>query len=434
MSGRSGRSTVLPWFYGWNIVAAGVIIQGTTFGIGFSSFTFWVLPWLGAFETYSVPGMGEYTTGRKDIFYAITASTLAIGAMSPWFGNLLDRVSLRIPILIGAVVFTIGLCLVAMAESLTQIIAIYTLVLSPSFVLCGPLAMATMVAKWFRGRRGLALGVVSTGTSLGAMIFPPIVTTLLSYEGGWRDTHFVLAGVSAVILFPLIWLVVRTSPDEMGVAPEPESEHSERVAAQFSGRQWDTGSILQERTFWITVAAFLPLNLILAGVQNNLGPFAQDLSIDQQHASLFVSVLGFAMLLGKLLYGSLSDRVDHRLLYWSAAALFAGCLLIMVSLPSYTLMLVACAMIGFGMGANLPVTGAIVATRFGPQAFGRVTGLVYLFLTISAIGSVVAGDLRDRYGSYETTFELFLVLLVPAVVAMIFLPKVRRPGPAADAD
>jgi MFS family permease len=264
------------------------------------------------------------------------------------------------------------------------------------------------------------------GTSLGAVVFPPIFAVLVEFQGSWRGALVILALFSAAILIPAAWLVVRNAPEDIGVAPEPDSAQTSKLAAQFEGRNWTLANVLRERTLWITVAGFLPINLMFAGLQNNIGLLAQDLSIAQQPASYLISMLGGAMIAGKLLFGALSDRVDHRILYWGAASLFGVCFLIMLSQPGYAMLMTACGLAGFGMGANLPLLGAIVASRFGPQAFGRVTGIVYLFVTASALGSYIASALRDASGSYDSTFQIFLIGLMPAAIAMAFLPRVKK--------
>lgn len=413
-TGAVSSRWALPWYYGWNIVAAGVIIQTVTFGIGFSSFTYLVIPWTTAFDA-----------SRAEVQIALMAATIGIGVLSPLCGWLLDQFSNRLLITLGAVAFAVGLLLISLSTALWQIIVIYALLLSIGLTLVGPLATSTLTAKWFRARRGLALGIVAVGTSMGAIVFPPLVTTILAFDGSWRVVSLILAILSGAILIPIAWFVVRSSPEEAGVELEPDSEYTSIMAADSDGKRWSTIDILRSPVLWITVAGFLPTNFVYQAVQSNLGPFAADLHVGLREAGFLIPVVGSGMLVGKLIFGTLADRIDNRLLFWSAVACLAASLLLMRSMPGYVVLLAACGLIGFGIGANLPLLGSIVATRFGPQAFGRVTGIVYMLLTVCALGPVIGAHLRDASGSYASMMWYSMLLLVPSVIAISLLPGPR---------
>ena len=89
--------------------------------------------------------------------------------------------------------------------------------------------------------------------------------------------------------------------------------------------------------------------------------------------------------------------------------------------PSYVVMLGASVLLGLGAGGFLPLLAAVVSSRFGPRSFGRVMGLVGPFALLGGFGPWLAGWLRDHQGSYEVALQMTLVILVPAVLAMLLL-------------
>jgi hypothetical protein len=58
-------------------------------------------------------------------------------------------------------------------------------------------------------------------------------------------------------------------------------------------------------------------------------------------------------------------------------------------------------------------------------SFGRVLGLVNMFLMVGSFGSILSGWVFDIFQSYDYAFITFLIMLLPCGIAMKWLP-----GPA----
>lgn len=404
------------WYYGWNVIAVALVFQGITFGIGLFCFTFFIQPWI-----------DEFNAGRAELLSAVMAATLAIGIFGPFAGKAMDKYPIRLIVAAGGALFALGLALLSQASAVWQIIVIYAVLIGGGLVLAGAIAGQTLAAKWFRGRRGFAVGLVTVGTSLGGFVMPPLTTYLIeAYD--WRTACLVLAVISAVAVIPLSLLIIRNSPEEAGIEPEPDSDHSRASATHFERMHWTTRSITLDRAFLITVLAFLPASIVQSGLQQNLGPITFDLGIEPQMASGLMSTLAAMMVLGKIAFGAASDRFDNRYLFWVEAALLMTATVMFMSQPSYAELVIICGILGAASGGTLPLLGSIIGQRYGPQYFGQAMGLMMPFLTVSSLGFVVTGWLRDTTGSYDITFIGFLVIMVPAVIGMAALPKLRRPA------
>lgn len=404
-------ASLMPWYYGWNVIAVAMLFQAVSFGIGLYSFTFWVNPL-----------MAEFEASRGSILFAMTMATLGIGALAPIVGPTLDRRSIRTLVCSGALLFATGLVLMTLTTAVWQVVVIYATLIAAGLILAGPIAGQTLAAKWFRGRRGLALGVVTVGTSIGGFLFPPIVTELLG-SFGWRQTHLILAVAVLLLVIPPTWFVIRNSPEACGIEPEPDLPVPSGAGIQHPAKHWTTRGILGERTFWVTMIAFLGPTTAFGAMQQNLGPYTSDLDISPQRAAYLMSVISSAMIAGKIFFGSVSDRFDNRYLYWVAVGALVLALALMLGEPSYVGMVGICVLLGFAAGGFLPLMGAIVSHRFGPHAFGQVMGLLLPFLTLSAVGPSFAGWMRDSAGTYDLALLLFIALLVPRILAMAALPK-----------
>ncbi|MBI1181204.1 MAG: MFS transporter [Alphaproteobacteria bacterium] len=404
-------------YYGWYVIAVAIVFQAVTFGLGTYSFTFWVPSW-----------MHEFHAGRGDVMWATSLLTIALGVMGPAAGWAFDRVSIRWLACLGGAVYALGLALISISTALWQIVAIYAVLLGMGFTLAGSLTGQTLAAKWFRGRRGLAIGIVSIGSSVGGFLLPPLVAHLIG-EYDWRTAQRILAVLTAVAIIPLSWLIVRNSPEEAGIEPEPESDASRHVVASGVHRTWTYGDILRERTFWLTVVGILPPALAFAGALGNLRPYAVDIGIPAEKTALLMSEIAGIMVISKLSIGALSDRVDLRIIYWVAAAPLVIGMALMLGRPDFSTMLLVAPLLGFTGGSHMALLGAIVGSRFGPASFGKVAGLLMPFLTISALGAVISGTIRDKMGSYDAVHEIYIVIALISAACMVFLPTTRKAPP-----
>lgn len=411
----------MRWYYGWNVIAVAMAFQAILFGFTLFSFTLWANEWVTEFDA----SFGEVMLG-------VTIFTVVQGSLAPFAGRAMDVLSIRTLVCAGAILSVVGIALISQVTAVWQILAIYSTLIGLGMLLAGPLAAQTLAAKWFRGRRGFAVGISTVGTSLGGFFMPPLVTWLF-VNVGWRDAHLILAAITLATVVPLVWWIIRNGPEELGIDADPESEVSAARAATVYP-EWTTLSILRERTFWIMIFAFVPMTTALAGVQHNLGPLAKDSGITPQNISFLVSAFAGCAALGKVFFGAVADRWDLRQLYWLANALLVACMAVFMLQPGYGLLLVASALLGLAAGGFLPLLASIISTRFGPKSFGRVMGLVGPFTLVTALGPWFAGNLRDGTGSYETALQIFIGILVPAAIVMTLLkpmaPTASRALPA----
>ncbi len=405
------------WYYGWNVLAVAMLFQAISFGIGIYSFTFWVAPW-----------MQEFDAGRADVMTVFIILQVAMGLWSPVAGRFLDARSIRHLIVLGAVCLSVGLVAIGRAASLWQIQAIYATLIVVGMLLCGPLPAQTLAARWFDRRRGLAIGIVTVGTSVGGFTLPLVVTVLHEWYG-WRAANDLLAVAVIVVIVPLVWRVIRNSPAERGIPGEGARDLSEPIPID---RAWSIPEILRTRIFWCIVFAFTPMALAFGGAQQNLAPFASDVGFDARATSYLVSLMALVMIGSKVMFGALADRVAPRYLFGVALAVLLFVLIgLLTDELTYMHLMVFCAMLGFSAGAFLPLLGAIVTQSFGVASFARVVGLVGPFTTLAALGPWLAGGIRDTHGSYDAAWQLFIALLVPAAVALIFLRPERAAAAAS---
>jgi len=393
--------------YRWYIVGVTLVNQALALGIMIYSFALFVVPWL---ESFGI--------SRSEAMLAIFAFQVSMGLLSPVFGRLMDSYPMRNLVVLGGICTATGLCLISQATAFWQIVLLHATFLPVGMMLCGTLASQIMVSKWFTEKRGLAIGISAMGTSLGGLTIPLLTNRLI--EGlGWQDAMLYLGLMVAVVILPLNLWILRREP--------PKQEVVDSDSNNLDARAWGTREILATRNFWIPVIGLIPINAAFGGVQFNIGAYVADLGMTQALAAQLIALASISMIIGKFVFGSLGDRMDHRYLYWLMSGLLLIALYYYQGNPDQSALMIAAALQGFATGGVMPMMAIMYASRFGTFSFGRVLGLVQLFLMIGSFGSIFSGWMFDLTQSYDAAFWTFAALLLPCMVAMTFLPSPSRP-------
>jgi len=403
-------------YYGLNVLGIGLLFQAVVFGIAFFCFTFYIEPW-----------RQEFSVSRADIMLVFVAMQISMGCLAPFAGRALDKYSIRTLVVLGLCGFAAGLFLSSLASSLWIIGLIYSLLIVCGIILAGPLAAQILAARWFSNRRGTAIGLAATGTSIGGFLLPVLVTTLLG-EFGWRTTNQILAAFVLTIVVPVVWMIVRDSPGDNDVALKPASTDPVDVELP-----WRIADILSARAFWALILAFVPLTTASGAMQQNFAPFVADLGIGAERASYLVAIYALVMVGGKVFFGIMADLWDQRWLFVLGCAFLVTSLLIMLSEPSWWLLVLISGLMGLAAGSFLPLLGAIVSRHFGMPSFGQVMGLIGPFMIGAALGPWLAGHLRDITGAYDIAWAAAICTAVVSAASIWLLPAERQAAePGAD--
>lgn len=401
-------------YRGWLVVVAAFACAMLTVGATVYSFTFFVPVLVDEFGL-------NYAQANVGIMM------LLIGMMlwSPIVGRLIDKLPIRLMICIGAAVFASGFLMLANASSL-RIMVIATLgPISFGMIAAGAIAANTITARWFRRRRGLAIGIIAVATSFGNAVMSPIAAHAISYLG-WRMAAACIGVGVSVIIATLALLLMRDRPTEEQLiaggevvpgAPGDPIATDEPV--------WSVKSFLRERNFWLIM---LGCGLILASdqtlIQTN-GPYFTSKGITMEDASWLVSIGGISAVIGKLIAGWLADHVDVRKIFAVVVLFHVVLLTLYIVWPGYWAMLAAFSLIGLAIGGVYPVWTVLTANSFGSRSFGSALGLMALGMQPMSIASLYAiGRVRDVTGSYNLAFVGLLGMVLLALVFVSF----AKPG------
>lgn len=406
-------------FHGWWIVITVFTVQ--LFMVGFMSYGYGLL---------LVPVEEEFQCGMEKMHAGAMASAM-MGIFLPLaVGPLVDRWSVRGLLLIGIGALVGGLLALSLAPDWFFWAVVMATIIATGQTLLGPIVGQAAVARWFTASRGRALGIAAIGTSIGGIVMAPLFG--LGFESiGWRSTLRMMAATVAVCALPLLLLVFRDRPSDVGLLPEGETSTPAAAGPRAAHPAlMPVGEIVGQRSYWsVSVCLALFLGTYNAMLMN-VPKFAAELGADASARSSLIVVLTVAGLIGKLVFGWIADRIPLRIALWTAIGLTATSVLLMSMEPEYLALCAAVAVMGLAAGGILPVWGALMAQLFGVANFGRAMGLQAPLISLGAMGGLwIAGRLYDRTGSYVLPFQIFAgVLGVAALVLLLLRMPVRAAG------
>ena len=389
----------------WLVVLYSFLIQAV--GIGIAIY---------CFATFSLPWLDEFGASRRDIMLTTFWLQLATGAISPFIGYAMDRFPIRRLVLIGLVLLLLSFWIISLSEKLWHIWLVYATVLPVATTLLGNLAGQTLVVRAFKDKRGIAFGLSALGTNFGGLIFPLLAATWI-LDFGWRNAFLYLGVIAVLIIVPLSWFVFRKA--EVASLMNPVAK--DPAAAQ----ELTTKDIFRSLRFWIPVIGVVPLSMSFGAIQFNLGGLVRDLGAvnDLGLTSQLTGVMVVCMMLGKLFYGGVGDRLDHRFLFWIANALTAIALAIVMAAETEKALIIGIIFLGLGTGGILPLLALTISSRFPISSFGRVMGLSAITIPMGALSPVLAGWSYDEFGTYSYLFIALMLVILLVVLMVRWLPK-----------
>ena len=173
-----------------------------------------------------IPLEDEFGWTRSAVSFAIGISILMYGLGGPFSGRLIGRFG-PMRLLVGALtVSAIGTAALFYLQTIAQLTLVWGVIVGLATGILGIPLGAALAARWFVARRGLVTGILGAGSSAGALIFIPLMNSILD-AAGWR-TAILIGAALLLALVPLVLLIVRDSPGRSGLQAYGAAERSRR--------------------------------------------------------------------------------------------------------------------------------------------------------------------------------------------------------------
>jgi len=384
-----------------------VLVCAAGIGVGVSALPFYTQ------GLFIEAWIADFGWTRAQASLGILGSTLALAAVLPFIGSIVDRYGLVTPVMISLLGLSAAYVLLGL---FVQSIATFVILAMLQAILgsaSSPLAYTRAINTVFNKQRGLALGVALSGAGVAATFGPTLISNAID-AFGWRGAYFAMALFTLVVGAVIVIVLSR-----LNGAKTPENIDTEAASKDFKIAK-------ASRTYWTIMAAIFCLSLGLGGLMIHFVPILLDLGLPTSAAVKIAGVIGIAVVLGRLLVGFAVDRIFAP---WVAIAILFTCIcgILALALLGSTVAVPAAFVIGFSVGAEVDLIGYLVARYFGIQAYGQIYGRQYsAFLIATGLSPVILGAVRDATGTY--TASLFIAAAFMIVSAALFakLPKFDR--------
>jgi len=351
----------------------------------------------------------------RDTIMLATASIFGLGS-----GWLVDKVGVKPLILIGLAIFAAGNFLYSQIQSLAQM---YWIQVSFGAVLalCGLMINVYLISSWFDKQRGLAIGLVLGGSSIGNALFPQLNTWLMTMAD-WRQV-FEWIALIPLLLIPFAFFLIKRGPNSAGPPVADSNAGPPRVLTGYT-----LAEALSSRNFWIVATIAMCTFYCILGMSANVFIYMSKSNYSAADASTGVSILFIGGLIGKVISGYLAENFGHKLILLTGLALMlsgAVSLLFAIQLDSSFALWTGLVAFGFGWGGIYTLIQLLSADLFGMRSLGKILAAINILDAAGgALGPVMTGILFDASGSYFLPFAVITGLLLVATLAASLLdPK-----------
>lgn len=391
-------------FYGWWVVSAGFSIQFLIGSLFIHSFTAY-FPFLER----------EFGWSRTVLSGAFAFSRAESGLLGPLQGWLIEKFGTRSMAAIGMLLFGLGFILFSKIDSIPGYYIAFFIMAAGSSI-AGHLTVATAVINWFIRRRGIAIGIMSTGFGISGLIVPLIAWSLTSL--GWRPTAL-YAGVLIIAIGVPISILLRREPEKYGYLPDGDQPEKEKSSNNIEPNSQDASlssftarEAMLTRSFWFLSIGHALSLMTVGAVSLHLVPHIIDsLGLSVTTASSAVVIVTIFNIAGQLSGGILGDKYSKRHLAAIGSCMHAVGLITLASATSMTHVYIFAILHGFAWGLRGPLMSTIRADYFGRAYFPTIMGFSSLVVMLGmTFGPLFAGIMSDAFGNYKVGFNIIAIL------------------------
>lgn len=389
-----------PFYYGWAILAASF----------FSTFaaTSVAQVVLGGVQVFILEDTGWKET---DFSFTIAIGTWLSGFISPLVGKVADKYGPRqimpVALMIVAICyFIIGGIPAFVSFGIAYIIA--RTITQPILINVVP---RTVTVNFFRKRRNVALSLVTMSRPV-AGAFNIHLISFITQRYGWRNAYHVLGVFSLLLTIP-IFLIMRKTPEEIGMLPDglvqPENSEKE-ISDELQEYSWTFRNAIKTHAFWLLAVVTSLVTLSSSSVQFTLVPYyVETLGLSKiQAASIFS--LGTVLALSNLFWALLADKYSPRKILVCNLIVASLLLLALMNITSAWQAWMFAIFWGVFSGAAGTLEQMVLAQYFGRASYGTITGAIGpMQITALGCGPAFGAIIHTITGSYSLLYVMITV-------------------------
>ena len=380
-----------------------------------------------AWSVLSTPIAAEFTDWSKaqlSMTFTIVMIMFCIGSLL--CGMLTGKLSAKMAVRIGAVLFLLGFFLASRTQSLAMLYIGFGVLCGLSSGLCYNAVMSTMV-RWFPDRPGLISGVLLMGFGGGSFIIGKLYQAWTPVEiGGWRASFLVMGIIIFVVLAICSFFFVAPGADF--VAPAAKNS---KAAVKIAGKEYKPLEMVKKPSFWLYYVWAIALSAAGLALISQASGVVWEASASQTAGAVatIVGLISICNALGRVLFGGMYDKYGRSLSMQLVNILFiitSGVLILALAAKSVVVVIIGFILGGLAYSGITPTNSAFCRAYFGPVNYPVNFSLINSNLIFASFGSTVSGALFDASGSYNVTFFLIIGLAVVGILCSLAISALDK--------
>ena len=358
-----------------------------------------------AWSSLSAPMARELNANLSSVFS--TANAVSFIAMI--IGGLLnDKYGPRWVMVTGGVLFGLGMFFSGLAQSVGHLLLTYGLAVGLGMSLIYGCTISNTI-KFFPDKRGMAGGMTTASYGISSVIFAPLADWISSFVGA-RMTFMILGGVFLVIICAGSFLVDRAPAGFLPTGFVPAVPASGKKAVDKTPVEMLKMPVFYVMLVMLTCGGTFGLMII-----STAKGLAMDMAgTDAATATLFVSMLCLFNTAGRLVAGTLSDKLGRiNTLSGALVCALAGLTILYVCgmVPSLTLFALGVILIGICFGTFMGVFPGFCTDQFGTRNNTVNYGIMWIgFSAAGILGPSVLTSIHNATGSYQGAFLVAIAM------------------------
>jgi MFS family permease len=372
----------------------------------------------------------------------MSVSFLGTAAAAVVAGMLIDKINIRILIGVNVTITAVGFMLMGYYPEMWMR---YAFSLAQGF--CGGFYFMIMtpvlINNWFIRRKGLALGMAMSASSLGAAILAPIITHVIDLWG-WQAAYAFTGTLVLVLIIPWVLFVFRETPAEIGLKPygwQTLADKNESTTKQESAKRGKQEGVPSKKAVptisFFAAAAFVACFAMFASFSNHINAFGQSIGYSPMLASTLLIAVSIGSVAEKVVMGLLYDIIGIYKVIWINCVLLAFGLFLLGTQTALPLIYLGAALFGIQNSLVAVQTPLLIRELFGNRDFAKLVPYMRVGLGLcGATGPALIASIVSATGSYNAVWltGLLFVLLGACFAITARMNKRRHMRYWIDAD